>query len=210
MFMRQSVFTSSTSAMEALVWVPSSGPTPTRTLLYLHGAGGFGSGLAGLFEHPDLPSLLRDGLEIDARVVIPSCHLGTQWELAVLCRFLEDLEAAHGRPSQGYDVVGYSRGGRGALAFAAAHPERVRSVASIAGPEVTELLARLTHRPLLFCHGLSDPKTPAAQVRRMHEAVLAQGGNSHLMLVEGDHFIVADLFRAGRIFAWHRSLQEAL
>jgi hypothetical protein len=74
--MHQETFTSSLTDMQALVWSPPSNEDDDRVILYLHGAGGFGTGMAGLYEFPDFPSLLRDGMQLSCRVVIPSCHIG--------------------------------------------------------------------------------------------------------------------------------------
>src|SRR5688500_5657445 len=112
--------------MSALMWCPDPKRHDDRIVLYLHGAGGFGTGIRGLFEYPDLPGLLRDGLEVRCRVVVPSCHIGEQWQPSIIASFLDDLEAAYGKPRNGYDLLGYSRGGRGAYQFAAANPDRIR------------------------------------------------------------------------------------
>ena len=189
--MQQQTFTSSSTGMHALVWSPARDSGLARPILYLHGSGEFGTGLEGLFRYPDFPSLLRDGLEIGCRVAIPACHVGQEWQPALVSAFLDDVDAVHGRPTQGYDLLGYSRGGRGAYQLAAADPDRTRSVAVISARDMPELVPSLCGIPVFICHGLEDQNTPVARVLRMHQALCDAGCNCELNLVDGDHFIIA-------------------
>lgn len=186
------------------MWTPLSETDHNRTILYLHGAGGFGTGAAGLYEYPDLPGLLREGLELDCRVVIPSCHIGEEWDPTMLSSFLDDFDRAQGKPANGYDVVGYSRGGRGAYRLAAANPGRIRTLAVIAAKEMPEVVPRISSLPVFICHGISDERAPVDGARRMNDSLRSTGCNSTLSIVEGDHFIVADVLSDGFVFRWQR------
>ena len=199
--MDQETFTSA-SGMWALVWSPASLSRNTRTTLYLHGAGGFGRGMAGLFEYPDLPSLLRDGMELDCRVVIPSCHVGDEWQPTMLSDFLTELESTYDKPSGGYDLVGYSRGGRGVYQFAAFEPARVRTLAAISARDMPELAHELRGFPVFIIHGDKDQRTPVERIRSMYDALRAEGCNCKLEIVDGDHFIIAKVLQDGSIFEW--------
>src|SRR6187431_1451698 len=141
--MVEETFTSSSTGMWSLVWSPAAHDEHGRSLLYLHGAGGFGTGMAGLFEHLDLPRLLREGMEVDCRVIIPSCHVDVEWKPAIVSSFLDDLEVVYGKPRRGYDLLGYSRGGRGAYQFAAAEPARVRTLAAISARDMPHLVRNI-------------------------------------------------------------------
>ncbi|MFT4197248.1 MAG: hypothetical protein QM601_04950 [Pseudoxanthomonas sp.] len=203
--MKHEVFTSTSTGMLALVWSPDSRCENDRTILYLHGAGAFGTGMTGLFEYPDLPSLLRDGLEVGCRVVIPSCHIGEEWQSPVISSFLHDLETEYGKPAHGYDLIGYSRGGRGAYHFAATDPARIRTLAVISARGMPELIPEIRLIPVFICHGIEDRKVPVIGVRRMYEGLREGGCNCELLLVHGDHFIVAKVLKDGTIFDWQES-----
>jgi hypothetical protein len=196
--------TSRTSGMEGLLYSPPRDQDDGRTLLYLHGRGGFGTGIPGLFEYPDLPSLLRGGMDLPCRVLIPSCHVGEHWVPALIADFLDDVDGTS--RSSGYDVVGYSRGGRGAYQFAAAHTQRVRTLAVIATRARPEVVPQITALPTLICHGIHDPYRPLSDARSMHELLLVAGSRCTLELIEGDHFIIGQVFASGLIFRWQRAV----
>jgi predicted esterase len=202
--MNQETFTSTSTGIRALVWSPAQQKDNGRVILYLHGSGAFGTGMPGLFEYPDMPSLLRDGMEISACVVIPRCHIGQEWQPQIISSFLDDIDRAYGKPQHGYDLLGYSRGGHGAYQFAAAEPGRIRTLAVVATRAMPELAPKIAKLPVFICHGKEDQRTPADNVLRMHEALLAAGCNSTLALVEGDHFIIASVLIGGRIFRWQQ------
>jgi hypothetical protein len=105
-------FDSLSSGMKALVYSPAANFGNKRVVVYLHGSGGFGTGLAGLFQFPDLPSLLRDGMSLTSTVLVPSCHEGEYWRPEIISAFLDDFEHSNGVGGVRYDVVGYSRGGQ--------------------------------------------------------------------------------------------------
>jgi len=204
--MTQETFTSPSTGMCALVWTPTSHSADDRILLYLHGAGAFGTGIAGLYEYPDLPSLLRDGMEVGCRVVIPSCPSGEEWQTSAISLFLDDFEAVYEKPKAGYDLLGYSRGGRGAYQFAATESDRVRTLAVVSTGDMPELISRLCPIPVFICHGLHDQRTPVSKAQDMCASLQAAGGRCEFSLVEGDHFIIAKVLSDGRIFQWQRQI----
>jgi poly(3-hydroxybutyrate) depolymerase len=154
--MKDETFTSGATGMESLIYSPAAHEDDCRVILYLHGSGGFGTGIEGLYEYPDFPSLLRDGMQLTSTVLIPSCHAGEHWQALMISDFLDDFEKAHGRSSIRYDVLGYSRGGIGAFNFAAVYPKRVRSIAVVSTRPVLDMAPRIAGIPILICHGLSD------------------------------------------------------
>jgi predicted esterase len=203
--MHQETFTSSSTGIQALVWSPPSHEDDGRVILYLHGSGGFGTGIAGLYEFQDFPSLLRDGMQLSCRVVIPSCHIGEHWEPSMISSLLDDFERVCEKPKYGYDVVGYSRGGSGAYYFAATVPERIRTIAVISTRQMPEVVPQISALPVSITHGIDDPRTPASQAQLMYDALSAAGCKCQLSLVEGDHFIIAKVIADGHIFRWQRN-----
>jgi predicted esterase len=200
-------FESPSSGMNALVYSPAALAVADskRVILYLHGLGGFGTGLAGLYQFPDLPSLLRDGMPVSCAVIIPSCPVGEHWRPRVISTFLDDFERSYGLSEVKYDVIGYSRGGTGAFSFAANAPERIRTLVAISARSALEVVDRITGVPTLLCHGTMDTRVAAEESRLMHQQLCAAGGACELMLVEGDHFIVAEVLSNDSVFAWQRT-----
>jgi acetyl esterase/lipase len=198
-------FDSATSGMKALIYEPAPLAGGNRVILYLHGSGGFGTGLPGLFQFPDLPRLLRDGMAVSGTVIIPSCHLGEHWQPWVISAFLDDFERSSGLTKVKYDVIGHSRGGTGAFNFAAGAPERIRTLVAISARSALDLVDRISEVPTLLCHGTMDTRVDAEESRLMCQNLRAAGGTCELMLVEGDHFIVADVLANDSVFAWQRT-----
>jgi predicted esterase len=201
-------FDSLSSGMKALVYSPAANFGNKRVVVYLHGSGGFGTGLAGLFQFPDLPSLLRDGMSLTSTVLIPSCHEGEYWRPEIISAFLDDFEHSNGISGVRYDVVGYSRGGTGALHFAASAPERVRTIVAISTRSACDIIPKITAIPTLLVHGTTDTRVSADESRRMHQGLCAAGGKCELMLIAGDHFIVADALTNESIFDWQRAVES--
>jgi poly(3-hydroxybutyrate) depolymerase len=201
-------FDSLSSGMKALVYSPAASFGNERVVVYLHGSGGFGTGLGGLFQFPDLPSLLRDGMSLTSTVLIPSCHEGEYWRPEIISAFLDDFEHSNGISGVRYDVVGYSRGGTGALHFAASAPERVRTIVAISARSACDIIPKITAIPTLLVHGTTDTRVSADESRRMHQGLCAAGGKCELMLIAGDHFIVADALTNESIFDWQRAVES--
>jgi predicted esterase len=161
--------------------------------------------MAGLYEFQDFPSLLRDGMQLSSRVIIPSCHIGERWEPSIISSLLNDFERVRETPKHGYDVVGYSRGGSGAYQFAATAPERIRTIAVVSTPQMPEAVLRISAFPVSITHGINDLRIPPSQAQLMHDALSVAGCNCKLSLVEGDHFIIAKVIADGHIFQWQKN-----
>ncbi|MFT4046890.1 MAG: dienelactone hydrolase family protein [Solimonas sp.] len=192
--------------MQAVVHAPRGRLESDHTLLYLHGAGGFGTGLAGLYEYPDLPSLLREGLETGRPILMPYGETGPEWDVDRLALLLDAFAAQRGHVGCRYDVVGYSRGGNGAYRLAARDTRRVRSVTAVAARADVALAGRLAGLPVMIGHGQHDDRVPVDEARRMHEALRPYAKPAVLKLVQGDHFIIERLWRDGTIVDWLRTL----
>lgn len=107
-----------------------------------------------------------------------------------------------GKPINGYDLLGYSRGSRGAYRFAAAEPDRIRTLGVVASGDLPELTPGLAALPVLICHGQDNQRTPVVDAQRMHDSPRAAGCNCELSPVEGDYFIIAKVLSEGHIFEW--------
>jgi poly(3-hydroxybutyrate) depolymerase len=201
--MQCTVFTSPTIGWQSLIYRPPSLLDDGRVLLYLHGAGGFGTGIEGLLDYPDLPSLLREGLSLTSTVAIPSCPTSGHWQSGQLAAFLDDLEVQLGGLPASYDVLGFSRGGTGAMEFAAAYPHRVRSLATLAARVPHRLTASGGTFPALVVHGKSDDKVPVHDAHTLVAALVASGHPCELMLVDAGHYLV-DAAVVQRVVQWQQ------
>lgn len=206
--MTDRTFMSVSTEMQAVIYAPDTDVDDGRVILYLHGSGGFGSGIEGLYEFREMPSLLKGGLQLTSTVLIPSCHIGESWQPLTLSRFLDDFERGSSRPNLQYDLLGYSRGGLGAFSFAAAYPARARSIAVVSTRPALTLVSRIAGIPVLICHGVHDQRTPASEAHLMHEELRAAGCKCRIMLVEGDHFIIGDVLSGGAVFEWQRNAAQ--
>jgi pimeloyl-ACP methyl ester carboxylesterase len=197
------VFASSSAQWQSLLYTPAPLADDGRVLLYLHGVGGFGTGIEGLFEYLDLPSLLRDGMSLSSRVLIPSCSTSGRWHAATIAAFLDDFEADAGEPGIRYDVLGYSRGGTGAYQFAHLYPDRLRTLAAMAARVPEPYMASAGRCPVCIVHGENDEWVPPANARRMHEAFKRSERHCDLMITDDDHYLLSAALLQ-RVFRWQR------
>jgi fermentation-respiration switch protein FrsA (DUF1100 family) len=201
--MQCSIFTSVAVQWQSLVYQPPPLIDDGRVILYLHGESGFGTGIEGLFEHPDLPSLLRDGLALPASVVIPSCPVSGYWQPLTLNTFLDEFELQFARSRSRYDVLGYSRGGTGAIEFAAAYPHRVRTLATLAARVPARFVASGGSFPVLLVHGSADTRVTTAQTTTLLAGFTAAGHPCEVLTTSDDHYLVAAPLLQ-RVFAWQQ------
>ena len=201
--MHCTVFTSPTTRWQSLIYQPAPLVDDDRVLLYLHGAGGFGTGIDGLFEFPDLPTMLRDGLSLASTVAIPSCPTSGRWQSVTLAAFLDDLERHLDRASVTYDVLGFSRGGTGGVEFAIAYPQRVRTLVTLAARVPQRLTASGGTFPVLLVHGKADDKVPASDAQTLHAAFAASGHPCELMWIEAGHYLI-DAALVQRVVQWQQ------
>jgi predicted esterase len=199
------IFTSNSTKMQSLIYFPSAQQNDGRFILYLHGSGGFGTGLAGLYTYSDFPSLLRDGMELTSTILIPSCHTGDSWNPSDVSIFLDDFENAHGLTDIRYDIIGYSRGGRGAYTFAANYPNHVRSIAAVSSRSALNTIEGIAEKPVLICHGTNDERIPVSEAQLMYDKLIQVNCKCALMLVEGDHYIIEKVLLEGLIFNWFKN-----
>ena len=192
-----------------VVYVPAE-YTPARkwpVVLFLHGQGqrgddGMHETIGGMGDpirnHPE---------RFPAIVVFPQSPEKTSWvgETAEAAMRALDRSIAefHGDPDRVY-VVGLSRGGRGAIDFGAAHPDRFAAVVAVCGwivlpkgltadglPDPTETdpyaarAERLEALPVRLYHGEADTLVPPEESRRLAAALEARGADVHLTTYPG-------------------------
>lgn len=181
-------------------------PRPDRTILYLHGKSGFEGGLEGLFAYPELPSLLRTGVEYDCDVLVPVCHGQAEWSPAAVAQFLDDEPVRSIVRNARYDIVGYSRGGTGGYRVAAHLEARARTLVAVSARPVRDIASRLLHVPVLMVHGKMDQVVPLNDVMALYTELKSEGHTAcQLVEFEGDHFIADRVFASPLIPDWQRA-----
>lgn len=192
-----------------VVYVPAE-YTPARrwpVILFLHGSGqrgddGMHETIGGMGDpirnHPE---------RFPAIVVFPQSPEGTSWVGETADAALRALDSSiaefHGDSDRVY-VVGLSRGGRGAIDFGAAHPDRFAAVVAVCGwivkpkdvtaddlPDSTEpdpyaaKAEQLKNLPVRLYHGEADTLVLPEESRRLAAALEARGADVHLTTYPG-------------------------
>jgi len=147
------------------------GNSPFPLLIYLSG----GAGLA-----MDAINTADDAIKHSDYVVLYPQAAGLWWESEVSQKFsaLFDEISQHLNidPSHVY-LAGFSKGGTGALDYAARWPHRFRAVISLMGagdcmPQVAAEIPKLKATPVLLVHGERDPIIPVSCSKQTYEKLL--------------------------------------
>ncbi|MFD2177829.1 alpha/beta hydrolase [Veronia pacifica] len=158
--------------------------------VYLHGAGGFGSGYEGQYAFPDFASLLRDEeIELEQPFIVACCMQGEYWDVNRLIPYLEYLSLQFNGAD--IDIMGYSRGGVGVYELLAAGG-RFQS-ATIINSRPTSPFS-FPHIPIHIIHATDDQRTPIQTI----EAFTSVSGNQLTQFTawQGDHFSIAEIAKS--------------
>lgn len=171
------------SGLPVLLWETNqllNGPA----ILFLHGVGERGVDGGSALRY-GLPSVVPSTATAHARVVVPQCPPGSRWtdHLDDLARVVE----ATGAPAT---VAGFSMGGEGVWAFAAAHPTFVARLAPVAarlpsGIAAGELAGSLPDLPTWVVHGAEDERVAVTESDAIVEALTARGRPPRYARFEG-------------------------
>ncbi|MGH9323449.1 MAG: prolyl oligopeptidase family serine peptidase [Vicinamibacteria bacterium] len=186
------------------VFVPANW-TPQKkwpVIFFLHGAGERGADGDRQVDI-GLPARLREMKDFPAVVVMPQCNRGAWWgdaemEGQAFAALEEAMKEFNGDPQRIY-LTGLSMGGYGTWAFGYKYPEKFAALVPVCGGVVAsrrfitapswhpfsknpadpyqETASHLTKIPIWAFHGEMDPVVPAAESRKLTEAVKAAGGN---------------------------------
>jgi pimeloyl-ACP methyl ester carboxylesterase len=163
-----------------LLW--NGTPGADRVLVTCGGALGGVLGPAGGLYHDLAQSLAPDGIgtvRVDYRR--PGNLASCVFDVAVA------IDVAIREGSERFVIVGHSFGGAVAISAAAAMPDVVAAVVSLAGQSAgTESAAKLDGRPLLLLHGENDEIIPVGAARAIrdvagHGEVVHLPGTAHLL-----------------------------
>ena len=191
-------------ALPWLEYAPAGQPPPNGwpLVLYLHGAGEKGDGLAAVRASP-LPALLEKDLRPPMLVACPQCPLGPGWPIDALAALLDHLVAHDDVDRDAVHLVGISMGARGAWEFAYAHADRPASLVAVAGFGIPTLAPLVANIPAWLFHGAEDAVVPAARSRDMAEALAAAGANVRIEALPGEgHDCGAAVFARRDLWSW--------
>ncbi|MGI9282467.1 MAG: hypothetical protein ACR2PX_22970 [Endozoicomonas sp.] len=194
------------NGVEGLIY-RSVNPSPYR-VLYLHGSGAFGQGIAGLFEYPDLPSLIENGLELDHDVLIPVSPTASKWQTSYLDKFLVTSERILSSSAAGYHLMGYSRGANGVYEFVSTHLGQVVSAIIVSGRKLNVSMDQSSLTPFLLIHGASDNRVSVSEARISYDLLSASGRDVHLEVVDGDHYIAEEVFSKAELYVWQQKQEH--
>ncbi len=143
-------------------------------VLFLHGSGERGDSLDRVKQHGP-PRLVEEGHAFPFILVSPQQPMGAWWSVEALTALLDGVTAELRVDPDRVYVTGLSMGGYGALALAAAHPDRFAAILPVCGGGDPATAARFSHVPTWLFHGLRDDVVEPEQSERMFAALRAAG-----------------------------------
>lgn len=164
-----------------------------RAVVYLHGKGGF-YGEAGLFEFDDFPKLLQNGaITAHLPFIVLRASGGEHWDLNELDTTLATVQRRY--PNAQLHLMGYSRGGTAVYRYISAYKRA--SFATVINARLIDCFR--TDIPLHVLHARHDHTQSVDAVRDFAAQHAAKGVPVSLDIVEGDHFNIGDIARAGKL-----------
>lgn len=160
-------------------------------VLFLHGSGERGSSVEKVGQYGP-PRLVTNGRSLPLILVSPQCPAEQAWQPAALLRLIDEVVAEYRVDVRRVYVTGYSMGGHGTWAIAAAAPDRFAAAAPLCGEGNPEHGKRFTNLPLWVFHGELDDVVPVKASQEMVDAVRAAGGNVVLTVYPGEGHGICD------------------
>lgn len=199
----------------------SSGSSPTPGLVYLtylpegyyssfgrwplivslHGSGESGED-ADRLKTAGLPRRLEAGRRIPFVVAAPQSPRGG-WDVGTLDALLDEVLETYRIDASRVYLTGYSMGGYGTWALAAAHPERFAAIAPICGGGDSAAADRLAGIPTWAFHGAEDTVVAPEESRKMITALERAGGKVRLTIYPGiGHNSAAKAYADDGLYEW--------
>lgn len=198
-----------------VVFVPKS-YSPDRkspVILFLHGAGECGKDGTLQTTIGLGPYLTKQPDSFPFLVVFPQCEdtrgrILQRWRpdqpdgIRAL-KILADVEKQYQVDPQHRSLVGWSMGGYGAVAIAAADPKPWSAVVSLAGGGTADEVAKLKDTPFWIFHGARDTAVKVEESRKMVEALKAAGGRPlYTEVADLDHEAYKAAFDRPEFYRW--------
>jgi predicted peptidase len=171
-------------------------------LVYLHGAGTRGNDVHQVAtEGP--PLRIVQGDRPPFIIAAPQCPMNQYWQPEIVHALAERLATTYSVNRDQVYLTGYSMGGYGTWATAAAYPSQFAAIVPIAGGGQTDSAADLAKMPIWAFHGEHDDVIPLSASRDMVKAVQSAGGHAKLTVLKNKGHGICNLAYADeRIYAW--------
>ena len=171
-------------------------------LLFLHGSGERGDDL-DLVRPYGPPARIEQGTDLPFIVVAPQCPDELQWDSDTLGALLDHIVGAHRVDLDGVYLTGFSMGGLGTWATAAAFPDRFAAIAPICPPSLWCDFRGLARLPIWCFHGEQDTAVSVDEsiemARRIHDA----GGLVRLTVYpDAEHDCWTRTYEDPRLYTW--------
>ncbi len=144
-------------------------------ILFLHGAGESGTGLARVKKH-GMAKVVETKKDLPFIVVSPQSP-GRGWNPETLNALLDRIILDYRVDRDRVYLTGLSMGGYGTWTLAAQHPERFAAIAPICGGGNPKDASKLKDLPIWVFHGAKDPTVPIARSQEMVDALKAVGSS---------------------------------
>lgn len=175
-------------------------------VLFLHGAGERGAEVVDV-ARAGPPCLVANGYKLPAIVVSPQCPPRHDWQPEILLSLIDEVSMLYRVDARRIYVTGYSMGGIGTWALAAAAPERFAAAAPLCGAGDTSRAEAFRSLPLWVFHGEDDKVVPLKESQEMVDAVRAVGGNVEFTVYPGEGHGICGRTYAREDF-WHWLLRQ--
>jgi len=198
-------FDGEAGSLEYLIYLPDGYGQLEQSwplLLFLHGSGERGQNLEGVKRHGP-PATVDSGSPLPMVVVSPQCPKGIGWRSDLLLEFLDEVSKNFAvNPTQVF-VTGYSMGGYGTWAIAAADPDRFAAAVPLCGGGDTSKAECLAKLSIWAFHGEQDETVPLEASQEMVDAIHAAGGSAKLTIYpEEGHGICKIAYENPDLYIW--------
>ncbi len=189
-----------------LLYLPDGyGDDPDATwplLLFLHGAGERGDDLSILRGYGP-PRQMEAGDDLPFVVVAPQCPADEHWDTDTVIALLDRVCATARVDLDRVYLTGFSMGGLGTWAAAAARSERFAAIAPICPPSLWCDLRGLARLPIWCFHGALDTAVSVDESREMVRRIEEAGGSVRLTVYDDlEHDCWTQTYEDPALYAW--------
>ncbi len=171
-------------------------------IVFLHGSGERGSDPAILRGRGPMATVQNEA-KLPAIVVAPQCLPNRSWQPDAVVHFIEHVASTYHVDRERIYLVGYSMGGFGAWATAAAYPDLFAAIVPICGGGAPDKAKALADVPVWAFHGAKDDAVPLARSEEIIEAMRRAGGNPKLTVIpDAGHGICESTCQRNDLWNW--------
>lgn len=186
-------------AARYLVYLPQGdlGSRGWLLVIFLHGSGERGTDLSRLRSPKPL------FLNLPSIVAVPQCLPENIWQPTDIAAFVDYLASCYPVDRRRIYLVGYSMGGFGVVATAAAFPQKFAAIVPIAGGCGSADVKKLTNVPLWAFHGAKDKAIPLEESKKLVQQIQQAGGQAKLtILPDAGHGICDEVCHRDDLWQW--------